>query len=153
MKSPEELFEEAERLEEDGCEQEAFQKWKELADKYRNPDVLFRFALLARKLGELGEAKKALDLLVKLDPDFDGAHLTVASLAIRSQEYEDAERHLRRALHIEETRAGLTMLGVVLRNLGRDCEAKESYRRAIALDPLFDEAYYNLGVLLRDTAP
>jgi tetratricopeptide (TPR) repeat protein len=153
MKSPEELFAEAERLEEGGCEQEAFQKWKDLADRYRDPDALFRFALLAKKLGDFDEAKKALDILVKLDPEFEGGHLTLGSLAIRRQDYEDAERHLRKALRIEETRAGLTMLGVVLRNLGRDREAQESYRRAIALDPLFDEAYYNLGVLLRDTAP
>jgi tetratricopeptide (TPR) repeat protein len=153
MKSPEELFAEAVRLEEGGCEQEAFQRWKDLFDKYQDPHALFRFALLAKRLGEVDASKRALGLLVKLDPDFDAAYLTLASLAIRGQDYETAEHYLRKALRIEESRAGLTMLGVVLRNLGRDSEAQESYRRAIALDPQFDEAYYNLGVLLRDTAP
>ena len=45
------------------------------------------------------------------------------------------------------------MLGLVLHHLRRDREAQESYWRAIALDPQFDEAYYNFGVLLRETAP
>jgi tetratricopeptide (TPR) repeat protein len=153
MEPPEELVAKAERFEEEGREHEAFQMWAILADKYRDPDSLFHFALLAKKLGEIDQAQRALELLVKLEPRFDGAHLTLASIALGSQAYDDAERHLRKALSIEETRAGFTMLGVALRHLGRDGEAEESYRRAIELDPEFDEAYYNLGVLLRDTAP
>ena len=42
MKPPEELVLEAERLEMDGCEQEAFRVWKNLSVKYRDPDALFR---------------------------------------------------------------------------------------------------------------
>jgi hypothetical protein len=36
------------------------------------------------------------------------------------------------------------MLGVALRHLGPDSEARESYCRAIELDPEFDEAFYTL---------
>ncbi len=45
------------------------------------------------------------------------------------------------------------MLGVALCALGRDSEAEECYRTAICLDSTYEEAYFNLGVLLRDDRP
>jgi Flp pilus assembly protein TadD len=44
-------------------------------------------------------------------------------------------------------------LGVALRSGGKDFEAEEAYRRAIRLDPKYEEAYYNLGVLLEVERP
>ena len=117
MKPPEELVAKAERLQENGYDQEAFQIWKNLANKYRDPDALFRFALLAKELGELDEATNALNLLLKIEPEFEGAHLILASIAISRHDYEEAEGYLRKALSFEETRAGFTMLGVVLHHL------------------------------------
>jgi protein O-GlcNAc transferase len=153
MKSRQELFEEAERLEESGREQEALRIWKALSENFPDVDVLSRLGLLAKKVGELEVAKLAFSSLIGLDPSAEAAHLALGSIAIDEKEYEVAEVYLRTALGLESTRAGFSLLGVVLRHLRRDAEAEESYRQAIALDPQFDEAYFNLGVLLRETNP
>src|ERR1700690_2070592 len=42
---------------------------------------------------------------------------------------------------------------IARRNLGKTLEAEEAYRRAIRLDADYEEAYYNLGVLLREDRP
>jgi tetratricopeptide (TPR) repeat protein len=47
----------------------------------------------------------------------------------------------------------LTFLGVALRNVGRNLEAEEAYRRATRIDSKYEEAYFNLAVLLRYDRP
>jgi protein O-GlcNAc transferase len=74
-------------------------------------------------------------------------------LAIDRRNFAAAESYLKKACEIEEDPGGFSLLGVALRNVGKDVEAEAAYRRAIRLDPKYEEAYYNLGVLLRDDRP
>lgn len=39
------------------------------------------------------------------------------------------------------------------RNTAKDIDAEQAYRRAIHIDPKYEEAYYNLGVLLQHSRP
>jgi Flp pilus assembly protein TadD len=68
-------------------------------------------------------------------------------------DYQDAALIFEKANQIARTRTGYCMLGVSLSRLGRKDEAEASYREALSVDPQFDEAYYNLGVLLADSNP
>jgi tetratricopeptide (TPR) repeat protein len=153
MKSSEELFEEAERLEEEGEQVPALQKWRDLAATYPDPNALCRLALLARELSENDEAERALRRAIELDPKLGVAYLALCSMAIHRRDYEEAECLVRQALRIEETRSGYCLLGSALSRHGRREEAKASYLKAIEMDPQFEEAYFNLGVLVGDSDP
>jgi superkiller protein 3 len=54
---------------------------------------------------------------------------------------------------LEKSPGRFSLLGVALRNLGKDLEAEEAYRSAIRLDPAYEEAHFNLGVLFRKDRP
>jgi tetratricopeptide (TPR) repeat protein len=153
MRSAKELFIEAERLEDSGDEISALRVWRELSRDYPHPNSLCRLALLAGELGETDEAEGALRYAIKLDSSVIGAHLALGSFAVDRADYEEAEHLLRQSLRVEKTRAAYCLLGVSLSRLGRKEEAEASYRDALAVDPDFEEAYYNLGVLFRDSDP
>lgn len=93
---------------------------------------------------------------MKLEPDFNGAQLTLASIALHEQDYGQAECCLRKALSIKENRAaGFTMPGVALRNLGvllRDKEPEEApalFIKVLELDPGSASAHRELGWIYR----
>ncbi len=62
---------------------------------------------------------------------------------------ETALSCLESASRDEPSAATFTILGVVQTDLELTSEAKESFRRAILLDPAYQEAYYNLATILR----
>jgi tetratricopeptide (TPR) repeat protein len=45
------------------------------------------------------------------------------------------------------------MLGVALQGWEKNDEAGESFQRALDIDPAFEEAYFNFGVLIRESQP
>lgn len=151
--SPEELFDEAERLEDSGDERGALQVWRELSQVSPESAALCRLAWLANELGEEDEAKRSLQGALALDDRLAAAYQGLGSMAIDKGAFEDAERFLRKAVDLEPTRSGYCMLGVALRGLGRNAEGQECYLRAIEIDSAFEEAYYNLGVSLRESDP
>lgn len=80
---------------------------------------------------------------------------------IAAKSYSRAAKCLRKATRIDAERAVLRNdLGVVLSLMGRNLEAVEEYRRAVALNeahpshrtPEWSTSYYNLGVALRKLA-
>ena len=113
-------YAEANQLEEQGDYYAALRAWRELAEHHPDPNILCRLAGAAREVGDIDEAEAACR----------------------------SERVLRRGLDIEKTRGGYTLLGIALMRLGKREEAQTSLLNAIKLDPKFEEAYYNLGVLL-----
>jgi superkiller protein 3 len=148
-----ELFDEAIRLEENGEEVGALSVWRELAISNPTRNVFLRLASCAKGLGLIDEAERAFVRALEIDNRSAPALLGLGILAINRRDYEAAEGYLKRARAVEECPSTLSILGVALRNLGKDLEAEEAYRRAIYLDSQYEEAYYNLGVLLRDERP
>jgi len=144
-----ELFDEADRLEDEGQNEQALGIWRQLSEIEPTRNVFLRLGRLARELGLADEAEKAFQRAIKSDPRSWLALTSLGSLAIRRGEYSAAVNYLRLAREIKEDPGSLSILGDALRNTGRDSEAEEAYRSAIQIDPNYEEAYYNLGVLLR----
>jgi Flp pilus assembly protein TadD len=151
--SPQELFDEADRLEEEGRRDRALIAWRQLAETHPTRNVFLRLASITKELGLVDDAEHAFKQALEIDGGSVGALIGLGILAIDHQNYEAAESYLKRAVGIEEDPAGFSLLGVALRNNGKDFEAEEAYRRAIRLDPEYEEAYYNLGVLLKFDRP
>src|SRR5260370_17699229 len=151
--SPQELFDEADRLEEQGQQDRALIAWRQLAETHPTRDVFLRIASITKDLGLIDDAEHAFKQALEIDDRSAGALMGLGALAINRRNYETAESYLKRACEIEGCPAGFTLLGVALRNNGKDFEAAEAYRRAILLSPKYHKASPNLGVLLKFDRP
>src|SRR5690242_20478273 len=111
---PQDLFDEADRLEERGESACALGKWRELAISNPTANVFLRLAGCAKDLGNLAEAETALKRVLDID---DRSALALAQLGIMALEREDyhtAESCLRKACDAAEDSGRFTLLGVAL---------------------------------------
>jgi tetratricopeptide (TPR) repeat protein len=151
--SPKELFHEADRLEDDGQPELALGVWRQLAEAHPTRSAFLRLARITKELGLIDDAEDAFKHALEIDDRSALALRGLGIIAIDRRDYAAAETYLKKACEIEEDPGGFSLLGVALRNVGKDLEAEAAYRRAIRIDPKYEEAYYNLGVLLRDDRP
>jgi tetratricopeptide (TPR) repeat protein len=147
------LFTEADRLEEDGQAEHALAAWRELAASSPTRNVFLRLGGCAKDLGRIDEAERAFTRALEIDDRSWLALAELGILAIDRRDYEAAEGYLKRACAVEADPPRLTLLGVALNKLGKKLAAEAAYRRAIHLDSNYEEAHYNLGVLLRSDRP
>lgn len=151
--SPQELFDEAIRLYDGGQQELALGLWRQLTETNPTRNAFLRLAGVTKELGLLDDAEKAFRRALEIDNRSALALKELGIIAIRRRDYESAETYLKKASEIEEDPGGLSLLGVALLNNGKAIEAEQVYRRALRVDPKYEEAYYNLGVLLRDGRP
>ena len=149
----EELFDAAVRLEEAGQLDRALPLWRQLAKSDPTRNVFLRLANITEDLGLTAEAESAFKRALEIDNRSTVALIGLGSLAIDRRDFETAAGYLEKACEIEEDPCGLSLLGVALQNTAKDIDAEQAYRRAIHIDPKYEEAYYNLGVLLRHSRP
>jgi len=99
---------------------------------------------------EMAERYMADDRFVKL-PDYEyRVYLGLGTVAAQQGESEQAKAHLRRALEVKPAGSeAYSILAGVLSNLDRDPEGAIPFlERAIALDPVDDQARDSMGVAL-----
>lgn len=97
---------------------------------------------------DLSRALVVFQSLTVRYPALSGPWVNVGLIELRQKNWQDAERTLRRALQANEQNPyAHNALGIALREQGRFTEAAEHYERAVALDPLYARAHFNLGVL------
>ena len=97
------------------------------------------------QMGRSEEAVPVLERALAVDPQHWKAHNNMALAAVDIGELELAEAHYRESLAIEPQPAIYNDLGFVLARQGLVEEAIEAYREAIALEPGFKAAHYNLA--------
>lgn len=144
-----ELVDEAVRLDEEGQSERALFIWKQLAAGDPTRSVLLGLGNCAKKLGLIDEAERAFKRVLEIDGRSEITLRSLGILALDRGDYDIAVEYLKRACAVEETAGALTVLGVALSRTRNDPDAETAYRKAIQINPNYEEAYYNLGVLLR----
>lgn len=143
----------AELAEEVGDLESALSLWAELATKEREPDYYCRYGHVAERLKKWDEAEKAFSEALRLEPDNSVAMETMGDLWARRSDKDGSESlpvakdWFLRALKYHRTARLLTFLGSAYRALDDLDSARAGFEEAIALDPLYAEALYNLAVL------
>ncbi len=144
-----ELFDEAVRLEEEGQNERALVIWRQLVGMEPTRNAFLRLGRITKELGLIEEAEHAFKRALEIDPRSALALKSLGILAMDRFDYEAAAGYLKHSCEIEENPGSFSMLGVALRNTGKNLEAEEAYWTALRIDPHYEEAHYNLGVLLR----
>jgi Flp pilus assembly protein TadD len=99
-------------------------------------DLLLSWAVEAMNGDDNTLAMDVLDQLVLLKPDFAEAWNKRATAEFLEKDYGASLSDIRRALALEPRHFGaLSGLGIILEDLGREEEAMDAYKRALALNP------------------
>jgi tetratricopeptide (TPR) repeat protein len=115
-----------------------------------DPVVVAQYQAALQQLddGDRSGGEAGLQALAESHPDLAGPLVNIALLRMRDGDTEAAEALLGQALEVcERCAPAWNTRGVLQRRQGRFDEAEASYLAAIAADPDYDNAYYNLGVL------
>ncbi|MGH8493380.1 MAG: tetratricopeptide repeat protein [Moraxellaceae bacterium] len=107
----------------------------------------------AKALGLMSNGKDddALALLKSVAgkaPQFSGPLVNEGLIYLRKQKYADAEKVLQEAIKVNPRNPfAFNLLGVALREQGKFPDAKAAYESALAIDPNYAKAHFNMGVL------
>jgi tetratricopeptide (TPR) repeat protein len=94
--------------------------------------------------GQLEDATRNIERLVKGHPQFPETWLLLGRLQILRRQFSEAERSLRRHLELEpDSTQGLFQLGTALFSQNRFPEAAEVFGKAIEIKPDFGPAHFN----------
>ena len=115
------------------------------------PEELLQEALGLHQAGRLAEAEaRYRQLLAQRPRDHDALHY-LGLLAYQRQQYESAAGLIASAIAERgDDAAAHSNFGNALAMLGRLAEAETAFRRAVALDPGFADAWFNLGNIQRE---
>lgn len=122
----------------------AFSKVLEL----RGPhfEALVYLGAVAADLGLWQDAERALVQARDIAPEAFLPHFTLGALETQRANHRAAMDHLERSLALEETPQSWYLMGLSLLELGHTGRAVDALRRALELEPDFEDALYHLGV-------
>ncbi|MEJ1965272.1 MAG: tetratricopeptide repeat protein [Gammaproteobacteria bacterium] len=110
-------------------------------------DEIFEQAI-ALEDADAAEAIRAYQRCIDADPLHAGARINCGRLLHAAGRIEDAEEIYRAGLGAGSEDVNLLFnLALILEDTGRELEAVDQYRRALALEPEFADAHYNLARL------
>lgn len=139
-------------LEESGNETAALEIWLRLAQARPMAGFYCRAGGVLKTLRRYSEAESAFRSARDLDPKMVLASIGLASTLIEESKFAEAVDALDAVVAQEEDALAYELRGDALMGLKRYEEALQSFRKAVALDPSYEEAFYNIGWLLRNTA-
>jgi tetratricopeptide (TPR) repeat protein len=153
------LEDKAEAAESSGDLDTALRLWKQLAFDNQDAGFFCRYGSVAEELHRWDEAEAAFSQALRIDPNLDSAKesLGVLWLARTDKARDDSLRTARHwfadALQHERSARILTFLGSVDSALGDDPAARQSFEEALSLDPVYEEALFNLASLEAEIDP
>src|SRR5215213_1030552 len=116
-----------------------------------SPDLLYRFAMAALKLGIYDDAKAALEEAVKLWPNEPAYFLALGAAWLKKADLLEAEQSFRRALQLQPgSPQGQMYLGYTLLKQKKLAEARGLLEKSLKSDPSIPETYYYLGVIAQE---
>jgi len=105
-------------------------------------------ALQSMRAGELDKALVMFQSISSRYPQLSGPVVNQGIIYQRQKKHDDAEKALRKALEVNASNPyAHNALGLTLREKGAFADARQHYEAAIALDPKYARAHFNLGVL------
>jgi ADP-heptose:LPS heptosyltransferase len=112
---------------------------------------LFKKSLIFLQKGNLIEAKKICEFIIKREPlNSDALHL-LGVIEYKAYNYKIAELLISKAILINPNNSSFySNLGHVLKKINKIEDALFSYDKAISLKPDYAEAYHNRGVVLKE---
>ena len=121
------------------CFQEALKIDKE------NHNLWFNLALTYRQSGQLDEAILTMEKVIYLEPDFEQAIETMATMCFENSEIERALFWCEKGFNINSYNFHFwNIRGVILFNLGLYPEAADDFEQAISLNPYSEDVLVNL---------
>jgi tetratricopeptide (TPR) repeat protein len=146
-----ERAEEAERLEDLDS---AFRLWLEISSKTQKAEAHFQLARLALMLERWKTAETALLHVLDTGTNLSVAEAMLGALFLNRSDgdhvsnLETAKMWFLRSIATAKIAPTLCLLGVVYSNLKEKESAAKAWRSAIEVDENYEEAYFNLGLLL-----
>jgi tetratricopeptide (TPR) repeat protein len=112
---------------------------------------LFEKSLIFLQKGNLIEAKKICEFIIKREPlNSDALHL-LGVIEYKAYNYKIAELLISKAILINPNNSSFySNLGHVLKKINKIEDALFSYDKAISLKPDYAEAYHNRGIVLKE---
>jgi tetratricopeptide (TPR) repeat protein len=105
-------------------------------------------------LGRVDDAERMFRLAIQANPTFPEGYLGVAAIMIKKNELAEAYRFTHSAIDIAPNNYGYqNLMGIVLLKQGKLAEAEKHFRMAMAINPQFPDAYYQLGKCALDKDP
>jgi tetratricopeptide (TPR) repeat protein len=111
-----------------------------------NFEALVYLGAVASDLRLWSEAEEALVRAREMAPEAFLPHFTLGALRVLRGEYRAAIGHLEQSLEIEAAPQSLYLLGFCRLELGQNGLAVQALRRAVELEPAFEDALYHLGI-------
>lgn len=115
----------------------------------QHPLPLLRLAILLSELGQWERVIRVGHQVTKRQPRSSQGYCVIARGYAELGRWKMAERFYRRSLAIKQDPWIWLLLGWALDRLKRHDEAEECLRKALEVDPDYDEAHYNLGYSYR----
>lgn len=116
-----------------------------------DPDTLNALGTVLSEAGRQEEAERAFQRVFAVDPRNPVAHEQLALVALRRQEWREAELRARRALDLHQSLPlAWNYLGAALYNQGRPREALAAWNEAVERDPYLWDALFNVAVVSRE---
>lgn len=109
-------------------------------------DALFDEAVEHHRAGRLDAARTCFETLLAGNAGNSALHHVVGIVCYQQRDHEEAVRHLRAAIELNDDRAAYHgNLGLALTALGRHRQAVAAFRSALALQPDYPDALLNMG--------
>ncbi|MCW8896362.1 tetratricopeptide repeat protein [Sulfurimonas sp.] len=139
---PKALIEKADTAFEEGDMQKALALLTEAnAKEKQNSDVLFKIGYILQQLGDNSEALNYYKEALETDKNNEYIHNSMASVYRANGEFVSAKMHLTESLEINnENPVTYYNYGNLLVDMQHPDEAKEMYKKALEINPDFDEA-------------
>lgn len=116
-----------------------------------DPDTLNALGTVLSEAGRQAEAEEALRRVFAVDPRNPVAHEQLALVALRQQDWREAEIRARRALDIHQSLPlAWNYLGAALYNQARPREALAAWQSAVEQDPRLWDALFNVAIVSRE---
>ncbi|HYP26091.1 MAG TPA: tetratricopeptide repeat protein [Blastocatellia bacterium] len=116
-----------------------------------SPDLIYRFAMTALRIGFYDEARSSLEEAIKLWPGEPAYFLALGATWLKKPDLIEAEQAFRRALQLQPgSPQGQMYLGYTLLKQKKLAEARELLEKSLKSDPNIPESYYYLGLIAQE---